>query len=94
MPTSWPFMEQGGPMYTFLVWAIGSSFTAFAALVLIILVMKGRRHQQESRWKRRRAELEPVLFKYVAGKEPIESYLNEPLRASDRPTRARAVSRR
>jgi len=78
-------MEQGGPMYTFLVWAIGSFFTVFVLLVLVILAMKSRRQWQESRWRTRRAQLEPALFKYVAGREPLETYTGGALDASDRP---------
>lgn len=77
-------LQGSGPMYEFvmaLFWVIGSTF---ALLLAVIVISKAHRGVADARLRRRRAELEPAFFRYVAAEGAIESFLPRPLRRSER----------
>ncbi|MGH9866555.1 MAG: HEAT repeat domain-containing protein [Candidatus Polarisedimenticolia bacterium] len=76
-------LQASGPMYEFVVTLFVAVGSVFALLLVIIVLGKAWREAVERRQRRRRAELEPALFKYVIGNEPITAHLPRGLGTAD-----------
>ena len=72
-------------MYTLIVDVVQAIGLVFLVLLVLIIVNKAWREAREGFIAHRRRDLEPALFRYVMGSEPIRSYLPSPVGPRDWP---------
>ncbi|MBI3450242.1 MAG: HEAT repeat domain-containing protein [Acidobacteria bacterium] len=70
-----PFVLSTAGVYDLVVTVLWTVSIVFLFLLLIIVVNKAWRESREGFAARRRTEMEPALFRYVMGTEPVEKFL-------------------
>jgi hypothetical protein len=72
-------------MYSIIILVLEVVAVVFLALLVLIIINKIWRETREGYARRRRRELEPVLFRYVMDQRPLAALLDSPLSRRDWP---------